>query len=273
MARPALPDAAELAPVVAALGSEAFGTALLVWLMPSLGAAHATAFRFDAGLQARVVMAAGALGGAVARESARVYLGSGLYRHDRLRGLIGRVPGSPSQAAGDGPVLLRTRRADIASPAYGAALWDRFGLVDRLSALALVDGQWTALNLYRDAAAGPFTPAALRRLARLAPLLMALLGRHLALLRPEGDGAATRLSPEAAAALLQRLPVALSGRERAVCALTLAGQSRPGIALALGIAPSSVATLRARAYRKLGIHGAGELFALCLQPAAAGRGG
>ena len=94
---------------------------------------------------------------------------------------------------------------------------------------------------------------------------MALLRRHLAALRPGvQDGPATRLSPEAAAALLLRLPARLSRREQEVCALTLAGHTREGIGLALGIAPSSVATLRRRAYGKLAIHGAGELFALCL---------
>ncbi|MBK9360144.1 MAG: hypothetical protein IPM99_02925 [Rubrivivax sp.] len=105
------------------------------------------------------------------------------------------------------------------------------------------------------------------------PQMLALLRRHLADLQPAADtGPATRVPPEAAAALLQRLPVRLSVREREVCALTLAGHTRQGIGLTLGIAESSVATLRERAYRKLQIHGAGELFALCLQHAAGADG-
>ena len=47
----------------------------------------------------------------------------------------------------------------------------------------------------------------------------------------------------------------------------LLGLDAEQTAHALGIAASSVATLRERAYRKLQIHGAGELFALCLQHA------
>lgn len=253
-----------LAAVLDAVGTPAFGTALLAALTPALRPAHLTAFRFDAGLSARVVLTAGLDGGRVADRSARVYGGSGLYRHDRLLAALRRPA-----AVGDAPLLLRTRRSDIADAAYGEQLWDRFGLVDRLSVLDTHDGPWTAFNVYRDAATGPFGRAEARRFGVLAPVLPALLRRHLAALQPAADiGAAPRVPPEAAAALLQRLPARLSAREREVCALTLAGHTRQGIGLALGIAESSVATLRERAYRKLQIHGAGELFALCLPHAS-----
>ncbi|MFT3666088.1 helix-turn-helix transcriptional regulator [Piscinibacter sp.] len=257
-------DAEALARVVERLGHDGFGAALIAWLAPALQPAHATAFRYDSGLQARVVMTASAGGGPAALQSARVYAGSGLARLDRLRGLI-----PPRGEAVDGnPAIVRLRREEIADTAYREQLWDRFGLVDRVSALALVDGHWSAFNLYRDRAGGPFGARELARFAALAPLLLALLGRHLDALQPAAqDGPATRLAPEAAEAMLRRLPARLSAREREVCALTLAGHTREGIGLALGIAPSSVATLRRRAYGKLAIHGAGELFALCLNHA------
>lgn len=262
-----LPPAA-LAAVLDTLGTPAFGAALLAALAPPLQAVHLTVFRFDAALSARVVLTAGLDGGRVAARSARVYGGSGLYRHDRLLAALRR----PAKAAGT-PLLLRTRRQDIADAAYGTQLWDRHGLVDRLSALDGHDGPWTSLNLYRDQAGGPFGRAEARRFARLAPLLLALLRRHLGALQPAADSstAGHRVPPEAAAALLQRLPVRLTARECEVCALTLAGHTRQGIALALGIAESSVATLRERAYRKLQIHGAAELFALCLPHAGGTR--
>lgn len=253
-----------LAATLDALGTRAFGPALLAALAAPLRPAHLTVFRFDAGLSARVVLTAGGDGGRVAEHSARVYGGSGLYRHDRLLAALRRPA-----AAGDTPLRLRTRRRDIANAAYGEQLWDRFGLVDRLSALDAHEGPWTAINVYRDGTTGPFGRVECRRFAVLAPLLLALSRRHLAALQPAAEtGAATRVPPEAAAALLRRLPARLSAREREVCALTLAGHTRQGIALALGIAGSSVATLRERAYRKLQIHGAGELFALCLPHAA-----
>ena len=52
-----------------------------------------------------------------------------------------------------------------------------------------------------------------------------------------------------------RLAVApLSSRERDVCARIACGLTADGIAADLDIAPSSVLTLRKRAYAKLGIH-------------------
>jgi DNA-binding CsgD family transcriptional regulator len=257
-------DAAALARVVDRLGDPGFGAALLAWLAPTLQMAHVTAFRFDAALQVRVVMTASTDGSGIATQSARVYGGSGLYRHDRLLDTMRQR----ASAGDEAPAIVRLRRADIADAAYGERLWDRFGLVDRLSALALLDGHWTALNFYRDASVGAFTPRDARRFADLCALLLALLRRHLAALRPAAaGGTAARVPPETAAALLAQLPVRLSPREREVCALTLAGHTREGAGLALGIADSSVATLRERAYRKLQIHSAGELFALCLQHA------
>ena len=262
---PRMPIVAEtlaLAATVDALGGASFGVAVLGWLRPTLDAAHVTAFRFDADLGARVVLTASAAGGSVADDSARVYAGSALYRRDRLVGLLQQRGPQPA----DAPVVVRLQRADIRDPAYGRELWDRFGLVDRLSALAGSAGHWLAFNVYRDRERGAFSSPQARRFAQRAPLLLALLRRHLAAREP-GQDTPGRLSPEAAGALLLRLPVPLSPREREVCAMTLAGHTREGIGLSLGIAASSVATLRARAYRKLGIHGTGELFALCLQQA------
>jgi len=265
MNRPAdAADAAALARVVDRLGDEGFGPALLAWLAPTLRIAHVTAFRFDATLQVRVVMTASTDGSAIATQSARVYGGSGLYRHDRLLDTMRQR----ASAGDEAPAIVRLRRADIADAAYGEQLWDRFGLVDRLSALALLDGHWTALNVYRDASVGAFAARDAQRFAGRCALLLALLRRHLAGLRPAAAGGIVpRVAPETAAALLGQLPVRLSPREREVCALTLAGHTREGVGLALGIAASSVATLRERAYRKLQIHSAGELFALCLQHA------
>lgn len=258
--------AAALTAVLDALGAPSFGPSLLRALTPTLAPTHLTAFRFDAALSARVVLTASRDGGRVAEHSARVYSGSGLYRHDAILKALRRLP-----VGGAVPLVLRTRRGDISDTAYGAQLWDRFDLVDRLSALDAQEGPWSALNVYRDHATQAFEGVQVRRFAALAPLLLALLRRHLAALQADArSGPTTRVGPEAAAALLHRLPVRLSARETEVCAMTLAGLSRQGIGLTLGIAESSVATLRERAYRKLQIHGAVELFALCLPYAAAG---
>jgi DNA-binding CsgD family transcriptional regulator len=54
-----------------------------------------------------------------------------------------------------------------------------------------------------------------------------------------------------------------------VCAGIMKGLSTNGMALSLGIAPSSVITFRRNLYRKLGIVSQAELFALGLAASAA----
>jgi DNA-binding CsgD family transcriptional regulator len=65
--------------------------------------------------------------------------------------------------------------------------------------------------------------------------------------------------------LLGSLDEHLTPRERAVCARALAGLTVAGIALDLGIRTPTVATLRRRAYAKLGISSLSQLFALCIE--------
>ena len=80
--------------------------------------------------------------------------------------------------------------------------------------------------------------------------------------------------PADALAALERLLLAerLSRREAEACARALIGVTNLGIALDLGVKESTVATLRRRAYRKLGISSLQELFLLCLRRLAAADG-
>ena len=61
----------------------------------------------------------------------------------------------------------------------------------------------------------------------------------------------------AASALARRLPE-LSARERAVCARIACGVSADGIAAELDVSPSTITTLRKRAYAKLARRGLGS---------------
>jgi DNA-binding CsgD family transcriptional regulator len=56
----------------------------------------------------------------------------------------------------------------------------------------------------------------------------------------------------------------LTEREADVCARIVLGMSTTGIALDLRISKNTVATLRKRAYDRLGISSQNELFAICL---------
>jgi DNA-binding CsgD family transcriptional regulator len=101
-------------------------------------------------------------------------------------------------------------------------------------------------------------------LADLAALLMACAGKHIAMtskravLRGRMDAVASFES------MLQSLNSGLTRRELQVCAHALAGITVAGIAATLGVKDSTVATLRRRAYAKLGVISLSALFARCV---------
>jgi DNA-binding CsgD family transcriptional regulator len=170
---------------------------------------------------------------------------------------------------GPAPVTaLHTRARDLPLAAWRRDIYDRAHLADRLS-LVYAPAPHTAfaINLYRDASRGAFGSREIDALLAVSPLLRSL---HRARLqrRPEQPPTAVRSIPaqapalpltvEAAHAALARRAPALSVREREVCARIACGMSADGIAADLDIAPSTVATLRKRAYVKLaeaGLHG------------------
>jgi DNA-binding CsgD family transcriptional regulator len=148
------------------------------------------------------------------------------------------------------PLLaLHFEPADIRVPSWRREIYDRVSLEDRLSFLySPLPGRAFAINLYRGRRHGPFASAEIHRLLAVAPLLKQA---HRA-----GLGSARRQQSldvrvaDAAAVLARRLPE-LSLRERAVCARIACGISADGIAAELDVAPSTVTTLRKRAYAKL----------------------
>jgi DNA-binding CsgD family transcriptional regulator len=111
-----------------------------------------------------------------------------------------------------------------------------------------VPGQVQVIHIYRDERQGRFLPQEVERLLGLAPLLRQA---HATAWRA-GAVLADRASRTAEGERrLQRLAPSLSARERAVCARIALGLSADGIAADLDVAPSTVVTLRKRAYLKL----------------------
>jgi DNA-binding CsgD family transcriptional regulator len=163
-----------------------------------------------------------------------------------------------AQHLGDetGPVTaLRFKPADIGLDSWRRDIYDRVRLQDRLSFFySPVAGAAFAINLYRSSRNGAFASAEIDSLLAVAPLLrqthravLGAMGR-----KPDLD---ERIA-EAASALRHQVPQ-LSERERAVCARIACGMTADGIAVDLDIAPSTVTTLRKRAYLKLGDRGLG----------------
>ncbi len=113
-----------------------------------------------------------------------------------------------------------------------------------------------ALNLYRDLSNGSFHDQELTRLLGIGPILKkAHRGALLAHLASSDESLRLPVVLRA----LERTAPQLSPREREVCARIACGVGADGIAADLGVAVSTVMTLRKRAYAKLSVHGRREL--------------
>lgn len=87
--------------------------------------------------------------------------------------------------------------------------------------------------------------------------------------RQQQISSAGKLSQQYVESLLTTIEPRLTRREREVCAMSLTGHSWESIASAMNVRPSTVATLRNRAYGRLNINKVNELFALCIERIAA----
>jgi DNA-binding CsgD family transcriptional regulator len=167
------------------------------------------------------------------------------YRRDAILPLARQLGG---RAGRDG-VALHCRADELPDAGWRADIYERERLTDRFTLMhAPAPGQVQVIHLYRDERQGRFHAQELERLLGLAPLLRQA---HAAAWR---CGAARTDSASRAAEIgqrLMRLAPVLSPRERAVCARIALGQSADGIAAELDVAPSTVITLRKRAYQKL----------------------
>ncbi|CAN1572117.1 Transcription regulator LuxR, C-terminal [Burkholderiaceae bacterium] len=152
----------------------------------------------------------------------------------------------------EGVAALHVMREDIPDNAWKRDIYERENLPDRLSFLFAPSPELRlAVNLYRSAQRGHFTSCELETLLPMGSLIAQVFKSRLVF--PKVFGAAAT-SEQFEVALLARAPL-LSARERAVCARIATGMSVDGIAVDLGVAPSTVMTLRKRAYAKLQAQG------------------
>ncbi len=247
---------------VAALGTPAFAERLLDAVDRAIGVDHLSLFRVGPDMRPALAAAVSRERGDVARDAGRRYMAALYYRFDPN---TDRLHAEGREASG--PLVTRMRASEIPDPAYRREIYERYALIDRLSVIDHTGPVWRVLNFYRDQPAGEFDAADIAAFQARAPLISALVGRHLALQPP---GATTAAPPPVAMLerLVSDLGAGLTPREVEVCALALLGKTGTGIALDLGVKEPTVATLRKRAYAKLGISTLNELFALCLSRSA-----
>jgi DNA-binding CsgD family transcriptional regulator len=156
------------------------------------------------------------------------------------------------QPTSDPDLFVRYLRADqLPSADWKRAIYDQHQLADRFSVLyRLPDLCVVALHLYRPASMGALNARELVKLKTLVPLLCQAHQSH----HPTGQQAPTP------AWLAQ-----LSTREAQACRWLAQGYSAKEVARQLDVAPSTITTLRKRAYAKLGLHSQAQLRDLFLQ--------
>ncbi len=167
----------------------------------------------------------------------------------------------PTSASAACIFLHRQRSTDVQHPEYRAVCYELPRLVERLSILqAQQGGRWLSVNLYRGEEHGPFDASAIATMEAYAPLIMQAMRLHYAGQTLQDDLAGLVLTR-----LQQRCP-ALTVRDLDVLRALLQGLSTEALAERLGLTLESARTYLKRLYRKLGVAGQRELFALLLAP-------
>ncbi|WP_136657036.1 LuxR family transcriptional regulator [Nitratireductor sp. XY-223] len=143
-------------------------------------------------------------------------------------------------------------------------MYRRVGMLERIAVASRRGRSGYQSFFLRSAADGSLQPQEIERLRDVLPVAHELIGlRH----RIVGSEAFQFTSGLSVSSLRERGVQAfeiLSRRESEICDCIVRGLTVEGTAIELGIAGSSVRTLRQRAYRKLGINSAGELMALII---------
>lgn len=242
----AQPPPAALGALIDTLGAPDFATRSLAAINRSVQAASWAVYRLRAD-RAPVLHLSAAAGVQDTTGACFAAYAGGLYRRDRSFDRV-RAGGRTGQAE-----VLRMHADEAPNPDHRDAIYRRHGMLERLSVAALDDdGSLLAVNLYHHEHQGRFTAAEQERFAAMAPLMLAIVRRHLALAAP------VRAEPRAA--LAAACP-ALTARELDVCERLLRGWSHDGIAADLGLSVATVKTYRSRAFDRLGLHFRSELFA------------
>jgi len=236
--------------LIGLIGEPAFESTLLHYLHPVVPAASYSIYRTGKGCAPQLFMSASLGVPDTTRDCWKAYL-SGPHLTDRS------LAQEDSAATG---TVLRHITAQEVSAEHRARVYEAHGVVERVSVIKQDAASVFAINFYRHAHQTPFRDAHLGDFEALAPALISLAQKQIAL-SPPSQGAIANDITRWARKLQQRDP-ALTSRELDVCARLLTGMTQDGIADDLGLSVPTVKTYRNRAFNRLGIHFRNELFAL-----------
>jgi DNA-binding CsgD family transcriptional regulator len=255
---PAPAATAVLSDLVGDLGLSAFPGRLLERIRALVPAGSCSVYR--TGARPALFMSGSVGMPDTTRDCWRAYL-SGPHRADRSL-----LPAQQTPLADSDPLVCHITAREV-DPEHRARVYEAHGMVERISVLqAQADASVFAVNFYRHAHERPFSDAQLEDFAGVAPVLLALTRKHLALSGGAMDasyGSAAVLRPSSRQVLALRCP-ALTERELDVCERLLRGMTHDGVAADLGLSLPTVKTYRNRAFARLGIHFRSELSALLI---------
>lgn len=241
--------------IIDTIGGAEFPQAVLHFLQAfGVKADHCSIFIYDGNLKPSHIGTASDGFVIGAYDASRAYVAQ-MYQVDPLRALFGI---SPSQEM----TFLRLDVDSIIDAGYRDTCFRSIGTVEKMSIVSQKGNRCSTLNLYRHEISGRFQPKEVRRIERYAPVLNILVEKHV---QSYSTGNSAEQAPKAL--IMQRvvaLGAKLSQREAEVCTLILLGHTSESIGLNIGVGHSTVLTYRKRAYAKLQISSANELFRSCM---------
>lgn len=193
----------------------------------------------------------------LSRKAADDYVKHDYGRDEILASRMGLEPGRLE--------IVRQRASDR-NPDYRRKYFDEPEIGEVVS--IFVGQKSSTLYIGLASVAAGFQESEVRWLANMAPLIVSLVRKHVALADVASGSDVKKLRERKMHTLkrmLGRFDAGLSSREIEVCAALVAGYTSEAIASNLAISRHTVATHRKRAYAKLHISSQAELFSLLFQ--------
>ena len=236
----------DLAPLARAVGHRRFAGELLQCLGAMCGAEHFTLFRKMEGAP-RSLLCGSRDGTDTATRQFSLYVGRHYWQFDP--GLSAALKGATS----DGVSVVRLDTRTLSDSEFRRGCYERMRMRERILICGAESESIVGLSIPRPERFGLADGAQLHALGSSAPMLMAILSRHVEALDTVSDLRTALTSLPLIEAVIGGAGSKLTKREIQVCARILVGISCVGIALDLGIGEETVTTYRKRAYQRLEI--------------------
>ena len=232
--------------LVAAIGADDFARLLLEAAEQSLPSSHCTIFALQNNGRVKRVSSASSVGDDASLTAVQ-YMGQGFDKQDtNMRWLKRKRPAVHTQLW-----VNQQSAEDVPDAQYRRVCYEEVGIRERMSVLALMpDGYRVAISFYRHHAFSPFSASDLKWLSSVALVVANCVHRHSQLM-------AETVSLRGPDSWLR----SLSGRERQMISLIVAGCTSQEAAEEMGVSLNTALTYRYRAFQHLGVSNVRELLA------------